>query len=447
MNHPGNNSNGTDRSERGPQSSFWARQGPSQEAHLRADLKAYLDGELPALRRWVVRRHLVRCSECREEVTWLKRLGDETRELDKAVPRPELRARILASLPDLPPAHMAGTSEPLTLRSARGGRYRLALGSAVAALAVVGAFALAHNGLRLSRQAPSEAATHPVLLSQGEPGSGAPSRGTPQPGRFVPGPPFPARIADAPSHSVTGRPGRNPENRPVRDPFQPGSAVDSTPTPHVSHPGSAPSGSSDGTYAAAENLFQRRWAEEQARQPYQNPMPGGNGEKAPQKLAHAQAAPPIRLALAVEDVAAARDSIQSLARQMNGSAALNPPASISAWQRGAPQPTADKNTLALRVPADRAAALLQQLSKMGALKAVRPEPNGKNGVVSASKHVMAVPEADRSKQPEEMYRLLLRGYSVAQPGAPSAGNPRSPAFVTVTVQLQPRKRPAPEPGR
>ena len=71
---------------------------------LRANLKAHLDGEMSALRSWLVRWHLAQCTECREELRWLRRLGEDMKELESARPRPELRARILANLPAAPPA-------------------------------------------------------------------------------------------------------------------------------------------------------------------------------------------------------------------------------------------------------------------------------------------------------------------------------------------------------
>ena len=71
---------------------------------FQASLKAYLDGEISAIRAWLVRGHLAQCAECREELRWLRRLGEDMKELESTRPRPELRARILASLPTTPPA-------------------------------------------------------------------------------------------------------------------------------------------------------------------------------------------------------------------------------------------------------------------------------------------------------------------------------------------------------
>lgn len=71
---------------------------------LQANLKAYLDGETSAVRSWLVRWHLAQCTECREELRWLRRLGEDMKDIESARPRPELRARILANLPNTPPA-------------------------------------------------------------------------------------------------------------------------------------------------------------------------------------------------------------------------------------------------------------------------------------------------------------------------------------------------------
>jgi hypothetical protein len=71
---------------------------------LRVNVKAYLDGEMSAVRSGLVRWHLAQCTECREELRWLRRLGEDMKDIESAHPRPELRARILANLPNTPPA-------------------------------------------------------------------------------------------------------------------------------------------------------------------------------------------------------------------------------------------------------------------------------------------------------------------------------------------------------
>jgi len=74
-----------------------------RHAIIRRQLKAYHDGELSGWRHWLVDGHLSRCSDCQTEITQLKRFSDEMRNLRQPVPRPELRARILANLPAFPP--------------------------------------------------------------------------------------------------------------------------------------------------------------------------------------------------------------------------------------------------------------------------------------------------------------------------------------------------------
>ena len=102
-----------------------------------ADLKAFSDGELTLPKRLLVRAHLLLCSTCREEVKWLKRLGEDMRDLERAVPSPRLRARILAALPDSPP----GRPDYSRAASGRTVQFRLAFGAvgilALAAFAIV----------------------------------------------------------------------------------------------------------------------------------------------------------------------------------------------------------------------------------------------------------------------------------------------------------------------
>ncbi|WP_395144708.1 anti-sigma factor family protein, partial [Armatimonas sp.] len=71
---------------------------------LQEELKAYLDGELPPLRRAAVERHLGTCLACQAELKSLRQLSVQLSEaLPTAAPLPDaLRARILRSLPDAP---------------------------------------------------------------------------------------------------------------------------------------------------------------------------------------------------------------------------------------------------------------------------------------------------------------------------------------------------------
>ena len=127
-----------------------------------AELKAYLDGELIGIRRWVTRRHVARCSECRAETARIGSIGAAVHDLDKATPRRELRARIMASLPETPPAPATRTS----VRPAPRATLRFALAGALA-LAVVASFAL----LRRSNRPLSH--TTPAATNHGSPNGAA----------------------------------------------------------------------------------------------------------------------------------------------------------------------------------------------------------------------------------------------------------------------------------
>ena len=128
---------------------------------LQGDLKAYLDGELTALRRGLVRWHIARCADCREETVWLRRLGEDMRTLEKSAPSPRLRSRILASLP--PPVPMR---TPLKIWRPERGIARLApnlaLGAAVGAFALGSAFAVTHR----SRSSQNPVAPFPTRITQ-----------------------------------------------------------------------------------------------------------------------------------------------------------------------------------------------------------------------------------------------------------------------------------------
>lgn len=114
---------------------------------FRADLKAHLDGEMSVVRHWLVRCHLAQCAECREELRWLRRLGEDMKDIESARPRPELRARIMANLPAAPPAPGIRVvhSRPDRERFSRLAP-RLALASGFAMVFAFGAvFALTHT--------------------------------------------------------------------------------------------------------------------------------------------------------------------------------------------------------------------------------------------------------------------------------------------------------------
>ncbi len=113
---------------------------------VQRNLKAYTDGELKAFGKWRVARHIASCESCREEVVWLKNFTQELREQKSATPRPELRARILANLPETPsPASMRPTSAVRTPLLAP--RYAIGTAAILLVAAFGGAFALNQMGI------------------------------------------------------------------------------------------------------------------------------------------------------------------------------------------------------------------------------------------------------------------------------------------------------------
>ena len=113
---------------------------PELHAPLRADLKAFLDGELKGWRKLRLNWHLSKCEPCREERDWLSQLGNDMQALEQAQPSLALRSRILASLPVEPPII------PMPMRAAPQfqptARPRYALGMGFCALLLMsGAFA------------------------------------------------------------------------------------------------------------------------------------------------------------------------------------------------------------------------------------------------------------------------------------------------------------------
>ena len=116
---------------------------------FRADLKAYLDDELSAPRRMLVDFHLSRCSECQEEMAWLKRLGRSMSTLEGAQPSSQLRARILSTLPPMEVAPAYQTPRRATNRP----RFTAGAFAAVAACGLLFAAGPAANHYMHSSQA------------------------------------------------------------------------------------------------------------------------------------------------------------------------------------------------------------------------------------------------------------------------------------------------------
>jgi len=101
------------------------------------DLKAYIDNELPLLRRLAMRRHVDGCRACREELMQMAQVTEELR-ADEATESAStgidsaLRARIIEGVP--PTADAQRTREPLSRKLVTAG----ALASIVIAAGVVG---------------------------------------------------------------------------------------------------------------------------------------------------------------------------------------------------------------------------------------------------------------------------------------------------------------------
>ena len=139
---------------------------------VHADLKAYLDGELRPPRRWVVSFHLSRCTECREEIAWLQRLGKNMRSLEAAYPRPELRQRILSTLPAMemqPQSGMArmqpSVNRPVHVRF-RGPSLAAAGALLIAALAFGAVAFVAHQSAQNAADFAKTHSAQPVATSR-----------------------------------------------------------------------------------------------------------------------------------------------------------------------------------------------------------------------------------------------------------------------------------------
>ncbi len=115
---------------------------------LRPELKAYVDGQAGWWQRQSIGRHLTRCADCREETAAMRQFSVKWRRADDDVLDPNLRARILAAVPDTPPALTRVTAP------SRPPRRTLALAGAGAS-AVIGAallFPIWQRGARVGSE-------------------------------------------------------------------------------------------------------------------------------------------------------------------------------------------------------------------------------------------------------------------------------------------------------
>ena len=125
---------------------------PAHDDRLREDVKAFTDGQLGWWRQQVVKRHLARCAECREEMQAMRDFSAKWRQADDDVLDPGLRARILAAVPDTVP------SSPQAALGGRAYRRPLALVGALTSTALFAGVAVSlfgHHANRLDTAAPA----------------------------------------------------------------------------------------------------------------------------------------------------------------------------------------------------------------------------------------------------------------------------------------------------
>ncbi len=115
-----------------------------KNTHIQGQLKAYVDRELHPVRSRFVDFHLSRCVSCKDEVDQLIQLAMNLTPLNVGHPRPELRARILATLPAMSPVAQRNVYTRPAIANNR--TYRTAIATAFCLLLAFGAFA-ALNGI------------------------------------------------------------------------------------------------------------------------------------------------------------------------------------------------------------------------------------------------------------------------------------------------------------
>lgn len=113
------------------------------------DLKAFLDGELPFLRRQQLRRHLKTCPRCREEIRQMQTLSEEIQTEAAEPMSAELRAKILENAPAAPDAKIVAP------KSRKRTAKKLGLALAGVGLLAVG-FQASQTALRNSPEQASE---------------------------------------------------------------------------------------------------------------------------------------------------------------------------------------------------------------------------------------------------------------------------------------------------
>jgi predicted anti-sigma-YlaC factor YlaD len=348
-----------------------------------ADLKAYIDGEMTGTSRLPVRWHLAHCAECREETRWLQRLGEDMRDLERATPSPNLRRRIMASLPEGPPP----ADFPAPARSRQlVPRYALA-GALCVAVVAAGAVTQQLTSHK-SHAAPAQASITTPGARITTPAVAGPAK---QVGSTVS---VPTSVQSA----------------------DPNSAIQDA----LSH-------SSDPINSAADKLFEERMKEEAARQreasaagPQESPA---NGIQIEPVGGISQ-----KLLLLVSDLPTGRTTVDAITHRLGGTVKAEVLKPSDAPHVG----LGDGEThLTIRVPRDKAGDLLQQLARAGDLlrrvQPVHPAPVSP-AIRPVPKHVVMVRvKTDRTEQ-----------HPITAPPRDATIAPVDPA-VTISLSLRERK--------
>ncbi len=457
--------------EHPPEAQKAAEKGSAQHS-VRADLKAYLDGELSSLPRWLTARHVERCASCRDEMRRLEHLGRQVQHLDQALPGSHLRARILASLPAAPPvpAPAASRFRPVDARSLAA-LSRRPLGAAMglcALLLMVGAFALARYGRAGAagggNPAPAVAqgvatgpsATHNTLMVA----SSVASSSNVQRSALSPFQPQPDPFAPDTTTQVEGKAGAGADT---------GAAQHSTPTgaDGTNNEGASQTEASpqtaytDPTSAAADRIaatiLPDRLREKRQAAGAVQASASIHPSIPSVKMA---ATVPMQMSVAVADVSEASRQVRKWAEQAGAQVTLMPSKTIktaaalqspdgasdavrSAYDAhtatgggsAAPAPALPAPQTAaimrLRVPVQRAAGFEAYLSHMG--KSAGAAAHTKSEEINAVHDLKADAVVTRP------YPMPARVFE-AEPAAPS----KQTAMVTILVRLQP-ENPAPRP--
>lgn len=372
------------------------------------ELKAYLDGELPAIARWTMGRHVAQCSACRAEADRFRAIGEAARESDDALPRRELRVRILASLPEPPPSPVYRTApRPVPFR---------AVATGALSLATALCFALLY---RQSRQV----APNATVVS-------APSDLHARPRKH---------------HAIVSRP-----SAVVQRPDAPGKPVTA-----------AVPDDPEGVNKAADELFRER--EVEAARQEQQEQADRSGSR-PMRLATGSDSAPLRLVLVARDPQRTRTTVLSLMQEAGGRFigphAVTAPAGH--WP-GVPTASASAATtvpqpeIVCVVLASRAEALVGSLQRLGSVtrlpgESAQPAPThsiadavpDSAGVTSTSEADAGLREATAQREAgsrtttatAKASSATVRGRTAGHSSAPNRTRPKGgQRYVMIAVRI------------